>query len=110
MPYKNIEDRRRCDALSRQKRVAKQRKTILEKLGNKCVICSFNDVRALAIDHVFGGGSKEREEVGGAYYSFVLEKINNGSEDYQILCCNCNQIKKIINDEERLKKHFDKNL
>ena len=107
MPYKNPEDRKRCHAISRQKRVAKQRVEILEILGCKCAKCGFNDERALAIDHKFGGGgTKERETIGGGYYSYVLKKIKNGNEDYQILCFNCNQIKKIENNEERLKKHI----
>ena len=105
MPYSNTEDRKRFDAISRQKRVAKQRIEILELLGCKCVKCNFNDDRALAIDHKFGGGTKERETVGGGYYSHVLKKIKSGSNDYQILCFNCNQIKKIENKEEKVKKH-----
>ena len=33
----------------------------LESLG-KCMICGFTDPRALQIDHVNGGGAKERKE------------------------------------------------
>lgn len=103
--YKNVEEKRRCDAISRQKRVARQRNEILLLLGNKCVSCDFDDKRVLTIDHVFGGGTKERKSVGGGYYSYVLKKIKNGTDEYQILCCNCNQIKKIENNEERFKIH-----
>jgi len=106
MPYKNIEERKRCHAISRQKRVAKQRKEILDKLGGKCVKCSFSDYRALAIDHKLGGGTKERELIGGAYYTYVLKKLNSECDDYQLLCFNCNQIKKVENEEERTKIHF----
>jgi hypothetical protein len=105
MMYKNIEDRRRCDAINRQKRVAKQRKEIIEFLGGKCVECGFSDERALAIDHKFGGGTKERKEIGGAYYSHIIKKLKSGTDEYQILCFNCNQIKKIVNNEERKKIH-----
>lgn len=106
MPYKKSEDRKRCDAINRQKRVAKQRKEILELLGGKCVKCDFNDERALAIDHKFGGGRKERDEVGGGFYTYVLKKLKNGCKEYQLLCFNCNQIKKVENNEERLKIHY----
>lgn len=102
---KSIEERKRCDAIGRQKRVAKQRKEILAILGGKCIECNFDNEKALAIDHKFGGGTKERETIGGGYYSFVLKKLKNGCNDYQILCYNCNQIKKIDNNEERLKIH-----
>ena len=93
--------------MSRQKRVAKQRNKIIELLGGKCVKCGFNDIRALTIDHVFGGGTDERKNIGGGYYSHVLKKIENNTNEYQILCCNCNQIKKIENNEERVKIHFE---
>lgn len=105
MPYKDPEERKRCHAISRQKRVAKQREEILDFLGGECSKCKFNDSRALAIDHKFGGGTKEREKIGGGYYTYVLKKLKSGSEDYQLLCFNCNQIKKIENNEEREKKH-----
>lgn len=104
--FKNIEERKRCHALSRQKRVAKQRKEILELLGGECVKCFFNDERALAIDHKFGGGTNERKKIGGGYYSYVLKKIKNECNDYQLLCFNCNQIKKVENNEERIKIHY----
>ena len=103
--YKSLEDRKRCNAISRQKRIAKQRDEILTLLGYKCVNCGFCDKRALAIDHKFGGGTKERNKIGGGYYSHVLKKIKNGSDEYQLLCFNCNQIKKVENNEERIKIH-----
>jgi len=43
-------------------------------------------------NHINGGGRQERlkfrhmEE----YYKFILERIKNGSKDYQLLCANCN--------------------
>ncbi len=71
---KSIEEKKRCDAIGRQKRVAKQRKEILAILGDKCIECDFDNGKALAIDHKFGGGTKERNSVGGGYYSYVLKK------------------------------------
>ena|ERR1035437_3680760 len=105
MPYKNLEKKRRTDAISRQKRVSRQRKEILNILGDKCLKCGFDDERALCIDHKHGGGTKEREKIGGGYYSYVLKRLKNECKEYQVLCCNCNQIKKIENNEERLKIH-----
>lgn len=105
MPYKNIEERKRHNALCRRERVKKQRLLILEILGNKCVKCEFEDQRALAIDHINSGGNKERNAVGGAYYSYVLAKLKVGSNEYQLLCFNCNQIKRIETDEERVRKY-----
>lgn len=105
MPHKDKNLRRKCQALSRRRRVAAQRAEILKLLGGKCKKCGFDDSRALAIDHINGGGTKERKDIGGGYYSYVLKKIKSGSLDYQILCCNCNQIKKIEQSEERETVH-----
>lgn len=103
----NIERKRR-DALGRRKRVAEQRKTLLTIFGNKCCKCSFDDSRALNIDHVNGGGTVERERIGGGYYSYLLRKSDEElKRDYQLLCCNCNQIKKIENNEERFQIHCE---
>jgi hypothetical protein len=85
--------------------VALQRQEILRALGDKCSKCGFADERALSIDHVNGGGSKERATVGGGYYSMILRRLRDGHNGYQLLCCNCNQIKKRENNEERFRVH-----
>ena len=36
----------------------------------------------------------------------ILKKIKSGSKEYQLLCCNCNQIKKIENKEDTFKKYI----
>ena len=76
---------------------------IHEQLGSECIKCGVNDERVLCIDHIFGGGSIERKKFGGAYYRRVFEKIKNGTDEYQLLCCNCNQIKKIEEKETQRK-------
>ena len=71
---------------------------VLNKYGNSCIKCGFSDYRALQIDHVNGGGGKEikKFKVRGEYYQHLLtDKTNN----YQLLCANCNQIKKCENYE-----------
>jgi len=61
-----------------------------------CVKCGFSDTRALQIDHINGGGTSELRHM--VYCRFLqkilsspLESIRN---NYQILCSNCNMIKK----------------
>jgi len=64
----------------------------------ECFKCRFNDVRALHIDHIYGGGclhAKEFRNNRPKYYKSMLEHI----EDFQILCANCNAIKIIENRE-----------
>jgi hypothetical protein len=74
-------------------------------LGNKCVRCGYKDERALQIDHVNGGGKKERTKYRGAsYYYHVLKEIAAGrGKKYQILCANCNVIKRRENQEIKLR-------
>lgn len=79
----------------------KVRLKILELLGSKCRHCGFSDWRALQIDHVNGGGRKERRE--GGYSSLnpsaYLKKILKTPRKYQLLCANCNSIKRHENRE-----------
>lgn len=77
---------------------AKWRRTALEALGGKCKRCGFADERALQIDHVHGDGNQERRENRqGKYYRKVIEAISTGK--YQLLCANCNWIKRHENGE-----------
>lgn len=87
---------------------AKMRSEILLLLGN---ICSnpynkphpkwCNDPRILQIDHIDGGGTKELKSFTCRfnYYKFILEKIKKGSREYQLLCPNCNWLKRIEEKE-----------
>jgi len=78
----------------------KLRNEILSLLGSKCIRCGFSDIRALQIDHVHGGGTKERKNYGSMpLYRKILKEIKAGSKDYQLLCANCNWIKKYENKE-----------
>ena len=78
------------------------RAAIFELLGKVCGRCGFEDMRALQIDHVNGGGSKENKSlIGVTKYTYILKKVADGSTDYQILCANCNWIKRCENGEVR---------
>jgi hypothetical protein len=77
---------------------ARRRRALLLLLGNVCVKCGFADPRALCIDHVNGGGCAERKSFSNLqkYYQSILDRNGIG---YQLLCCNCNAIKRIENRE-----------
>lgn len=79
----------------------KQRNAVIQALGGKCIICDFSDPRALQIDHIYGGGSKERREklFKGTFERHVLESFMKGENKYQLLCANCNWIKRSENNE-----------
>ena len=71
----------------------KWRMRVLSLLGNPCVSCGIADTRVLAIDHVNGGGSRDKRMGTGAHYQRMLVKeIQAGSTDYRLLCHNCNWI------------------
>ncbi len=71
----------------------KLRQQVIAHLGGKCKRCGFCDWRALQIDHVEGGGNKELKAITSrrAYYRKVLADV---SGLYQLLCANCNWIKR----------------
>jgi hypothetical protein len=72
------------------------RDRVLSLLGSKCCECGYDDTRALQIDHKLGGGTRERRKLSYAtYYSCILRN----PEKYQVLCANCNMIKRIENNE-----------
>lgn len=74
-----------------------RRRKVLAILGDVCVRCGFSDERALQIDHVHGNGSKE---YGGGKGRVPMQRILRGeTEDYQLLCANCNWIKRAENKE-----------
>jgi hypothetical protein len=71
------------------------------KEGVKCKRCGFQDERAIQVDHVNGGGSKEiRELKNNRRY---LDLIKSKPHEYQLLCANCNWIKRHENYEGHAK-------
>ena len=73
---------------------------LYDLLGNKCIRCGFSDRRALQIDHINGGGVKERKTLNiKDYCRVVLKSIKNNENKYQLLCANCNWIKRFENKE-----------
>ena len=74
---------------------------LLSLLGNKCFNCGFSDKRALQIDHIMGGGTKEIGNIKGVVALVYLKKIKEGSKEYQVLCANYNWIKRHTNNEVR---------
>lgn len=81
--------------------INKSRVEAINILGGKCRNCGFDDFRALQIDHVYGDGSLDRKNFIG--YKLYLRIINEPEcrHNYQILCANCNWIKRHENKEVR---------
>lgn len=123
MPYKDKDKKREHDAeygskwekRNRKKRSKEKleiyyslRREAIKVLGNKCIThnekfgCECNDWRILVINHINGGGSKERKRINSAgIYRKIIKAYKdkqNGNikpwlkiiETYNILCQNCN--------------------
>jgi hypothetical protein len=80
----------------RRRRYHRERDIILAKLGGKCQKCGCMDKRVLQVDHVNNDGKKERKELGSS--GIVVRLLNLDEKtlhaNYQILCLNCNWIKR----------------
>ena len=77
------------------------RKEALEALGGKCTWCGFDDWRALQIDHI--DGRKGQKRLNGAGQRVLLHEIIDGFvHGLQLLCANCNWIKRYEEDETRI--------
>lgn len=91
------------DSVEYQREYARNiRNTLVQALGSKCVRCGFTDKRALQIDHVNGGGQRERRALKNSKIResrIILESLSRGEEKYQLLCANCNWIKRFENGE-----------
>lgn len=94
------ENRLRINSQSKQRRHS-ARQYLIGEMGGCCIRCGFSDWRALQIDHVQGGGIQERKLLSnpGVYYKQILESFYNSENKYQLLCANCNQIKRYENEE-----------
>jgi len=100
MPYKNIEDRKKNNKKWRIKNhkeiIIKQRKCgkelrnkVLEIVGKVCVECGCNYAPALEVNHMNGGGTRERKEVWNGSKTKFYRAIVNGTrktDDLNTLC------------------------
>lgn len=66
-----------------------------------CVACEENRLECLSIDHIDGGGSKQRRRTtlrsSNSFYRWL--KRNQFPEGYQTLCMNCQFIKRFNREE-----------
>lgn len=69
--------------------------------------CGYYDIRALQIDYKNGGGTRVLRKMSSlAYYKHILDlPIEKVREMYQILCANCNIVKKEENRENYIWKN-----
>ena len=110
MPYKNQKDQRNAERRYQLKDPERKRAQVrkcykelklqlLTHYGNgkcTCVVCGFDDIRALCIDHINNDGASHRKEINskGGYRTYYWLKRHGLPSGYQTLCANCNSIKR----------------
>jgi len=107
--YYQLHKRKVLDYMLRQNNILKIK--ILTHYGNgelSCIKCGFNDIRALSIDHINGGGQKHTGIVGWGINLYKWLKRNNYPKGYQTLCMNCQWIKRVENKEFRGREYNHK--
>jgi plasmid maintenance system killer protein len=68
----------------------------------KCVKCGIEDTRCLSIDHINGNGAEHRKELKKLRTNIITYlRKNNYPDGFQILCMNCQFIKRHENNENR---------
>lgn len=86
-----------------QRRLLKIRNELMIILGGAyCKHCGFNIFEALQFDHINGGGTKERTlfASGRAMYRYYIKNPEIAKQKLQVLCANCNFIKRIKSESE----------
>lgn len=76
----------------------RKRAAAIDLLGGVCVRCGFSDRRALQFDHTDGSGFQQRKNNGFQAYPSI-RRILAGDDGFQLLCANCNWIKRVENNE-----------
>lgn len=61
---------------------------VLEAYGGACTCCQEAEPGFLTIDHISGGGRRERLAIYGNFYNYL--KRNKWPKRYRLLCMNCN--------------------
>ena len=100
MKIRTIKEKR----LSVSKSQNKIRLSLIEILGKKCVSCGFSDIRALQIDHINGNGLTDFKNGNYVRYRYYVKNPEIAKHNLQILCANCNWIKKYEKSEHPRKE------
>lgn len=92
-----LQRRKDNPALHRKQRINANvtlRNKLFESYGHVCAMCGFDDKRALTLDHKLNNGNEERR-VYGETGVYRRARDNFLPDEYQILCMNCQFIKRI---------------
>ena len=83
-------NKERMNEFGRKSREKRKQEILTYYGGCFCSICGIVDIEVLTIDHIDGGGTKQRRGFrdGHAIYRWILN--NNFPPGFRVLCRNCN--------------------
>ena len=88
-----------CRVEKRKKTLEARKNLVYDLLGGECESCGMKDTRVLQVDHIDGGGAEERRTKN--YMGILRKIIETEGEGYQLLCANCNWIKRVEQGEHK---------
>lgn len=68
----------------------KQKQIVVDAYGGKCFCCGETHFEFLTIDHIHGGGRKDRAKRTGSGFYVRLVKEGFPKDKYRLACMNCN--------------------
>lgn len=94
-----IKCRNKLSTKNRKKKLIQYYEKIFKILGTKCIKCGFENPRALQVDHINRSGNYQRTVKFNKnlykYYKYISElSAEELKNNYQVLCANCNWIKR----------------
>ena len=81
-----------CENENNRKDYIKMKDILFTELGGKCCICEINDHRLLDLDHINGGGTKERYNQTNTI-RYYYPRIEEARKKLQLLCVVCHRLK-----------------
>lgn len=76
----------------------KLKQEVINYYGGKCTCCNETRLDFLALDHINGGGTKQKKQLRSEHKAqnmYAWAKNNNYPKIFQIMCHNCNMSKHI---------------
>jgi len=80
-----------------------EKEKVYNHYGWECKCCGENNIEFLSLDHIKGGGKKQRKEGGQHQYGWIIK--NNFPDNFQVLCMNCNFARGKTNNKNKICPH-----
>ena len=81
----------------KRRRYIRRRQEVFAHYGGaKCACCGEIEHHFLCIDHINGGGTKQRQTVPGGKRMIEWLRANNYPSGFRVLCHNCNQATAVL--------------